>query len=273
VLRTRSQGLLPLATLKLGWRRWRFKARLRPPLEELVRHNRLVTHHRFLAAQQQRQDIADRLRVRQDNKLRIARARAEFSAVEARGQDLRGAGLASEPAGQAIEQAAAAGAGRGGGGLASARPDRDRQAASGLPEGENLRGELRSDPDGGAGGPYQRAHRRDRVTHVETAHASADLCFPLAERVGPNLGRLTRGQPEMGNLVASTDKAKAEHQMPPDQAGQAEQPALTSLAPGGKARADGGARACEFGCQFGCGFSSVSQRVSAFSDPHPIPFH
>ena len=239
---------------------------MRPPLEELVRHNRLVTHHRFLAAQQQRQDITHRLRVRQDNKLRIARARAEFSAMEAPGQDLRGLGLATEPAGQAIAiaQAASAGAGQGRAGRASARPDRGRQAASGLSEGENLRGELRcdharSDADGGEGGGFQQAHRRDRVTRVETAHAIADLCFSLAERAGPISGRLARGQPEMGNLMANTYKAKAEHQMTPDQAGQAEQPVLTSLAPGGKASADGGARACEFGC----GFSSVSQRVSA----------
>ena len=82
VLRTRSGGLLPLAILKLGWRRWRYKSRLRPPLQELVRHNRLVTHHRYLAAQQQRQDIADRLRLRQNNKLRRARTRAEATGRE-----------------------------------------------------------------------------------------------------------------------------------------------------------------------------------------------
>jgi hypothetical protein len=65
VIRTKSRAIFPLALIKLGWRRWRYKARLRPPLQELLMHTRLVTHHRFLSAQMQRQHIVSRLHARQ----------------------------------------------------------------------------------------------------------------------------------------------------------------------------------------------------------------
>jgi len=64
-VRSRSNRLLPLSILKLSVRRWKYKARLRPTLLQLLKHRRLVTHQRYLAAQQQREQIIGRLRSRQ----------------------------------------------------------------------------------------------------------------------------------------------------------------------------------------------------------------
>lgn len=64
-VRTRSNRLLPLSILKLSARRWKHKASLRPTLLHLLKHRRLVAHQRYLAAQQQREQIVGRLRSRQ----------------------------------------------------------------------------------------------------------------------------------------------------------------------------------------------------------------
>jgi hypothetical protein len=64
-VRTRSNRLLPLSILKLSARRWKYKASLRPTVLQLLKHRRLVTHQRYLAAQQQREQIVGRLRSRQ----------------------------------------------------------------------------------------------------------------------------------------------------------------------------------------------------------------
>lgn len=256
VLRTRSQGFLPLAILKLGWRRWRYKSRLRPPLQELVRHNRLVTHHRYLAAQQQRQDIADRLRLRQNNKLRRARTRAEATGREGIDMSI----LESKPVGQ-LQKTECDILESGNHLKGWDRPltsraremDQVQASDSGLCNPAGLDRECRGDS--------AQAHRRDRVTQVQTAHASADLCFQLASSRGvPDLRRSAHAEPEMSNTTISQLNAGRQ---PCD--GQANLSASGSLARAGAqiARADGRLGVC----QFGCGFSSFSQRVSALPTP------
>lgn len=64
--------MLLVAVIKLSWRRWRFKAHLRPPLQHFLLHKRLLTHQRYVAAQQQRQTkIAERLRARARNRAHL----------------------------------------------------------------------------------------------------------------------------------------------------------------------------------------------------------
>jgi hypothetical protein len=83
LIRTRSKALFPLALFKLSWRRWRYKAKLRPALQPLLRRARLVTHHRYIVANQQRQDIIRRLRVRQQARVELQQRRlGEVSGVD-----------------------------------------------------------------------------------------------------------------------------------------------------------------------------------------------
>jgi len=269
VIRTRRQGLLPLAVIKLSWRRWRFKAHLRPPLQELVRHTRLVTHQRYLAAQQQRQDVADRLRQRQRNKQRRAEARADMAAAAAAasgGIDLsrngKGAGGRGVVRGLVQDQAAVARRGSGGlrlNGVGGAGLAHGARLADSNAMQQELPVRLRSPREGDSQEPlhdYEALRaagsgRRDRVTSVEAVHAaSADLCFPLARSAAAvgerndKAGALTSWQAPGTCRRALVEASAAAH------SGRQAAPS------------EGAPSRATYTCEFGCGFSSVSRKVS-----------